>query len=91
MAGDFNCTDRSDVYATLAKVLTDAHRAAGWGLGPTYPAYGGHYHGIPIIPRQVRIDMIFHSRELMALRSNVGSTHGESDHLPVTARLTWRK
>jgi vancomycin resistance protein VanJ len=90
VVGDFNSTPQSDVYATLVRVLSDAHHTAGWGLGPTYPAYGGRYRGIPIMPRQVRIDMIFHSQELVALHSSVGSTYGESDHLPVIARLAWR-
>jgi endonuclease/exonuclease/phosphatase (EEP) superfamily protein YafD len=89
--GDFNSTDQSDVYCILTERLTDAHRVAGWGFGHTFPAYRGWYQGIPIVPRQVRIDMILYSRDLQALRSRVGSAHGESDHLPVMAELIWRK
>jgi len=91
VAGDFNSTDQSDAYRILTGSLTDAYRAAGWGFGHTFPAYGGSWHGIPILPRQVRIDMIFYSEEFVALSSEVGASHGESDHLPVMARLAWRK
>jgi endonuclease/exonuclease/phosphatase (EEP) superfamily protein YafD len=88
--GDLNSTDQSDVYATLTGILADAHRSAGKGFGHTFPAYGGRYRGIPIVPRQVRIDMILHSPELTAVYSDVGSAHGESDHLPVLAKLAWQ-
>lgn len=91
VVGDFNSTDQSEVYQLLGRVLTDAHRAVGWGLGHTFPAYAGSFRGIPILPWQMRIDMIFYSDEFAALRSQVGPTYGESDHLPVLAQLTWQK
>jgi endonuclease/exonuclease/phosphatase (EEP) superfamily protein YafD len=90
VAGDLNSTDQSEAYAILASHLTDAHRAVGWGFGHTFPAYTGRYRGIPILPRQMRIDMIFASEELVPLRSRVSETHGESDHLPVLAEFGWR-
>ena len=40
--------------------------------------------------KQMRIDMIFASEELVPLSSRVGTTHGESDHLPVLAEFGWR-
>ena len=88
LTGDFNSTDQSDVYAILSDHLTDAHRAVGWGFGHTFPAYAGSYRGIPIVPRQMRIDMIFASDRLVPLHSRVGSTWGESDHLPVMAEFS---
>jgi endonuclease/exonuclease/phosphatase (EEP) superfamily protein YafD len=91
VAGDFNTTDQSDAYAILADHLTDAHYAAGWGMGHTFPAYAGSFRGLPIVPRQMRLDMIFHSEEFVALSSRVSCAYGESDHLPVLARLAWRK
>jgi len=91
VAGDFNSTDQSDVYGLLAQSLTDAHRAVGWGFGHTFPAYAGSWKGIPIIPRLMRLDMIFYSDGFTALSSRVGLTHGESDHLPVVAQLAWRR
>lgn len=89
VVGDFNSTDQSDIYTLLNNRLTDAHQAAGWGFGHTFPAYAGSFRGIPILPKQMRIDMIFYSEEFSALSSRVGSTYGESDHLPVLAQLAW--
>lgn len=89
VAGDFNMTDQSDAYRALARDLQDAHREAGRGFGHTFPAYGGRYRGIPIFPRMVRIDMILHSPGWRALECRVLRDHGESDHLPVLARLAW--
>ncbi len=91
VAGDFNSTDQSDGYRILSKCLTDAYRKVGWGFGHTFPAYGGSWHGLPILPREMRIDMIFCSDEFVPLRCEVGTAHGESDHLPVIARLDWRR
>ena len=88
--GDFNTTDQSDAYAHLSTQFEDAHRAAGWGFGHTFPAYSGSYRHIPIFPRQVRIDMIFYSADFQAVDSWVSDVYGESDHLPVLARLRWR-
>lgn len=87
--GDFNTTDQSDAYQELRRLLYDAHRAAGWGFGHTYPSGPGHFRHIPIVPRQLRIDMIFYSADFVALHSAVSTTHGESDHLPFTAVLGW--
>ncbi len=38
IGGDFNLTDTSHAYSMLARELSDAHRAAGWGLGFTFPS-----------------------------------------------------
>ncbi len=89
VAGDFNSTDRSDGYQLLARELTDAHRAVGWGWGHTFPAYGGSWRGLPIPARLTRLDMIFCSKELVPVACRVASAHGESDHLPVVAQLAW--
>lgn len=89
--GDFNSPDGSDVHQLLLQRLNDAHRQAGWGFGNTFPAHRGYSHGLPIFPRLTRIDMIFYSDEFVALRSIVGATSGESDHLPVLATLAWRE
>lgn len=88
--GDFNTTDQSDAYQELRRVLHDAHRSVGWGFGHTYPSGPGRFRNIPIVPRQLRIDMIFYSADFVALHSAVSATHGESDHLPFTAVLGWR-
>jgi vancomycin resistance protein VanJ len=91
LAGDLNSTDQSTAYRLLREVLVDAHRAAGWGFGHTFPAYEGSWRGIPIVARQMRIDMVFYSQDFAALSCRVGSAHGESDHLPVVAELVWRE
>lgn len=89
IAGDFNMTSQSDAYRALAGRVQDAHREAGRGFGHTFPAYGGHYRGIPILARMVRIDMILYSSEWTAVECRVLREHGQSDHLPVLARLAW--
>ncbi len=61
VAGDMNSTDRHEVYTLLTSQLIDAHRAAGWDFGHTYPAFTWYFRKLPIIPRQVRIDMILYS------------------------------
>jgi vancomycin resistance protein VanJ len=88
--GDLNTTDQSDAYSLLRRSLYDAHREAGWGLGHTFPAYIGSFRGIPILPRQMRIDMIFYDDSFRALTCRVGADYGESDHHPVIAELAWR-
>jgi endonuclease/exonuclease/phosphatase (EEP) superfamily protein YafD len=91
VAGDLNSTDQSDAYALLQSRLTNAHQAAGWGLGHTFPADGTRHIGGTSIPaRLMRLDMIFYSDELVALDSYVSATHGASDHMPVLATLAWR-
>jgi len=91
VVGDFNTTDQSDAYRILSRVLTDAHRAAGWGWGHTYPADGRWVQLIPIPPRLVRIDLIWYTNAFVALTSRVSQSHGESDHHPVLATLAWRE
>lgn len=89
VAGDMNTTEQSEAYALLAHDLQDAHRVSGRGFGHTFPAYRGSFRGLPIIPRMVRVDMIFYSASFASVRSQVGREYGESDHLPVWAELVW--
>lgn len=89
--GDFNSSAQNDVYTMLANRFTDAHAAAGWGFGHTFPAAWGKFEEIPTPPRQLRLDMIFYSEEFATLSSHTSPLHGESDHLPVLAELVWRQ
>ena len=89
VAGDFNSTTLSDVYKLMTQVLVDSHQEAGWGMGYTFPMHAGDFAGLPIPRRFMRLDMIFYSPDLVALRSEVARFYGESDHLPVIAELTW--
>ncbi len=89
VAGDFNSTPLSDVYQLMTKHLTDAHRAAGWGFGYTYPTHTNDISEMRFLPRLLRIDLIFFSAEFSALRCWVSQTYGKSDHRPVVATLQW--
>ena len=87
MLGDFNTTDQNDNYALMVDAgLIDAFRAAGRGLGLTWP--DGGTLGLPL-PPLVRIDYVWYTPHLRALAAWVGPGFG-SDHYPVLARLAWR-
>ena len=78
MGGDFNCTPMSaEAGAIRASGLTDAHRAAGAGLGTTW----GHALAWP----GFRIDHVY-TRGLTPIACTVGPDIG-SDHRPVLVRL----
>jgi endonuclease/exonuclease/phosphatase (EEP) superfamily protein YafD len=82
--GDFNMADQSDNYRLLTDAgLTDAFRAAGWGLGATYPV---HQLSAPF--PLVRIDYVWYTAPFQASRAWVGPDAG-SNHLPVLAELRW--
>jgi endonuclease/exonuclease/phosphatase (EEP) superfamily protein YafD len=87
VAGDLNMTEQTDAYTVLVHSLKDTHREVGRGLGHTFPAYAGSWRGLPVLRRMVRIDMVLHSAEWTALECQVLDEHGQSDHLPVLARL----
>jgi len=90
--GDFNMTDRSAAYHRLARLLGDAFREAGAGPGKTFP----HAPRIgplrwPLWPAPypiIRIDYIFHSREIATREAHLGDGDG-SDHCPVIATLAF--
>jgi endonuclease/exonuclease/phosphatase (EEP) superfamily protein YafD len=90
VVGDFNSTPQSEVYARLSAQLVDVHRAAGWGFGHTFPMHGKDIGGFPRLLPFMRLDMIFHTPDLVALHSRVGKYHGDSDHLPVITALARR-
>jgi endonuclease/exonuclease/phosphatase (EEP) superfamily protein YafD len=90
VVGDFNSTPQSEVYARLSAQLVDVHRTAGWGFGHTFPMHGKDLGGFPRLLPFMRLDMIFHTPDLMALHSRVGTCHGDSDHLPVITALARR-
>jgi vancomycin resistance protein VanJ len=87
LLGDLNVTDQNEGYNLLVREgLIDAFRAAGWGLGLTYPkrTWSGSL-SIPLI----RIDYIMVSEDLCPVKVWVGEDGG-SDHLPVLATLMWK-
>ncbi len=81
--GDFNMTDLSTSYRTMAEQFNDAFRAAGRGFGFTFPA--GYAFGA--MPRLLRIDYVWYTDDLTALAARAGSDSGTSDHYPVIADL----
>jgi endonuclease/exonuclease/phosphatase (EEP) superfamily protein YafD/protein-S-isoprenylcysteine O-methyltransferase Ste14 len=84
LLGDFNLVDQSDNYRLLTQAgLTDAFRAAGWGLGATYPA---NRYALPFA--LIRIDYVWYTPPFSAARAWVGPD-ASSDHLPVLAELVW--
>ncbi|MEM7031387.1 MAG: endonuclease/exonuclease/phosphatase family protein [Chloroflexota bacterium] len=91
LTGDFNFTDQNDAYQHFSAILKDAHREVGWGFGHTYPSYVGNFRNVPIPPKLLRIDMIWYSDHFTAIQNQLGSSSGESDHLPVIATLKWRQ
>jgi len=86
LLGDLNFTDQNDGYSYLQRAsLVDAFRAAGFGLGLTYPKR--RYSGASFLPL-IRIDYIFVTDDILPVRAWVGEDGG-SDHLPVLAELIW--
>ncbi|MFQ3567055.1 MAG: endonuclease/exonuclease/phosphatase family protein [Aggregatilineales bacterium] len=86
VAGDFNMSEFTPGYDQLAERLLDSYREAGVGLGATWPNV--RRFDLPaIIPVAVRIDYIWHSRDLRALAAQRGDYWG-SDHLAVLAELS---
>ena len=86
VAGDFNTSDNSLMYAEMAAVMGDSFRETSPGLGATWPASLGDDELPAGIPPLLRIDYIWHSDALQALSAVTGPDLG-SDHLPVMATL----
>jgi endonuclease/exonuclease/phosphatase family metal-dependent hydrolase len=83
--GDFNMLDDHEHHAQLvAAGFADAFRNAGGGPGFTYPRRHGRFPLVPFF----RLDYVWHSAHLRAIRAWVGDDAG-SDHLPVHAELVW--
>jgi vancomycin resistance protein VanJ len=86
VAGDFNMTDQSAGYRRVATELGDAFREAGWGFGHTYPDV--EVRSVPTPFPLVRIDYVFHSRDMTALRAHVGD-RGGPNHRYLVAELAF--
>lgn len=83
--GDLNAADRNAAYGIISRDLVDAWRAAGRGLGNTFPGFNSKVPGMPMW--LVRIDYIFHSDDWQTLSIRIGPWDGHSDHRPVVARV----
>jgi endonuclease/exonuclease/phosphatase (EEP) superfamily protein YafD len=89
VGGDFNTTDQSETYQLVNQHLWNAHWEAGWGFGFTFPAHQPRFKQIPILTPVIRIDHIFYSPHFFARNARTLTESGGSDHLPVTAELSW--
>ncbi|WP_242370952.1 endonuclease/exonuclease/phosphatase family protein [Anaeromyxobacter sp. SG26] len=90
LGGDFNAPDRSQLYGMVTRALHSAHDDRGFGFGFTYPAHVWLPFGaVPAVPL-VRIDHIFFSEALVAIRAETLDDSGGSDHRPVLAELAPR-
>ena len=86
VTGDFNMTEYSADYHAMRARLGDAFRAAGRGLGLTFPRPRSYPRELPAPWPVVRLDYVWHSEELRPLDAHVGSSGG-SDHRPVIVRV----
>jgi endonuclease/exonuclease/phosphatase (EEP) superfamily protein YafD len=94
--GDFNMTERQAHHGHMTSSgLIDAFQETG-ARGASFPRRLGHTHRVgsrvdkmPLRP-VIRIDYVWYTAELVATKVWVGDDAG-SDHLPVLARLEWRK
>jgi len=84
--GDFNLTDRSPEYRLLSSRVSDTYAQVGKGRGGTFPAPGSFPHNFPAPGPILRLDYIWHSREIRPRSAHLGRSAG-SDHRPVVARL----
>jgi endonuclease/exonuclease/phosphatase (EEP) superfamily protein YafD len=97
IAGDFNTGDQNHAYDIVSRQLNDAWRAAGTGLGYTFPGAAGPGSSRPSIagirsPKWlIRIDYIFSSAHWDTTEASIGPWYGRSDHRPVVARLVLRE
>lgn len=90
---DCNTTEFSAAYQIITERLQDSWRAAGWGLGHTFPGADSPGSSRPrifgiLVPRWlVRIDYVFHSPHWRAASARIGPWDGVSDHRPVVVEL----
>ena len=80
--GDFNLSAFSPVYDRLRHTMNDAHRAAGFGLGLSWPAPKNQMR----LPPLLRIDYVWHSDEFRACSSHRAPPLA-SDHFAIVATL----
>jgi vancomycin resistance protein VanJ len=85
VVGDLNMTDQSPGYTELTVRLGDSYREMGWGFGYTFP--DGETKSVPTPFPFLRIDYIFHSRDISAHWSYVGD-RGGPDHRFLVAGLS---
>ena len=88
LAGDFNMNDQAMDYKLLVKSgLVDSYNHVGYGFGFTWPANRTPSVNIrPAIPF-IRVDYIFHSKDIKPITAYVMTETG-SDHKPLLVNLS---
>ena len=85
VAGDFNMSEHTVIYAEIAARMTDVYRACSWGIGGTWPV--AVVEELPsYLPPLLRVDYVWHSEYFRAVRAQRGPEMG-SDHLPLYTQL----
>ncbi|MFN8373498.1 MAG: endonuclease/exonuclease/phosphatase family protein [Anaerolineae bacterium] len=86
VGGDFNMSDSSVFYNTVAAEMHDSFREAGVGFGLSWPNARQESALPQWLPAVMRIDYIWYRGDLQATVAQVGPPLG-SDHLPVLTTL----
>lgn len=88
VVGDFNLSDREQMYAAFDARLHDAFRETSWGFGHTFPK-NGRFGSITIPVPLVRIDYIWSGGGIMPLETNVNCADVGSDHCMLVASVAF--
>lgn len=89
VVGDFNMGPRNRSYRLMREGFRDAWLEGGFGFGHTFPGGEATNMNLPFVGDirvpawLIRIDYIFHTAELQALRSDYGPWDTKSDHRPI--------
>jgi len=87
VVGDFNATPWNYGFRMVAREMTEAHDAAGFGPGNSFPAAGRR---IGILGAISRIDHIFVKPGHRITNAFTGRASSGSDHHPVVADIDFR-
>ncbi len=84
LMGDFNTTEREQVYGELSSGVLDVQRAVGWGPGSTWRPDPVKWLPFGLL----RIDMVFAANGVAPLQISPDCTPRGSDHCIVHAAVT---
>jgi endonuclease/exonuclease/phosphatase family metal-dependent hydrolase len=88
LMGDFNSTDKTEIYQEVRQRYHDAFLDVGWGFGFTFPAFAPQGDYNTLFPPLARLDYVFYDDDWRALTAQVVPTSGGSDHRPIIVRLS---
>jgi endonuclease/exonuclease/phosphatase (EEP) superfamily protein YafD len=97
MGGDANTSSLSDAYQIITTEVSDSFRAAGFGLGHTFPGSTipesdrPHIGRLFVPPWMMRIDYIFHSDDWSTLSARTARFDGVSDHRGVIVEIGYKE